>query len=173
MFKSLSFPRHKLAAALTAALLSGALLMGTAPGPAVAAGDGGLNTNTSSLAGDPTYVQAVALIKAEQYGQAIPLLQQVVQTNPTEADPFNWLGFAMRQTGQNDDAFTYYYRALELDPKHTGAMAYLGELYLKVGDLAKAQELEQRLVGACPFGCSQLNELRASIASYMESQGSS
>ena len=56
------------------------------------------------------------------------------------ADIQNYLGYAYRNTGQLDAAFRHYERALTLSPRHRGAHEYVGEAYLIVNNLAKAEE---------------------------------
>ena len=42
--------------------------------------------------------------------------------------------------GDKAKAMTYYTKALNLEPNHLGANEYMGELYLELNDLAKAEE---------------------------------
>ncbi len=69
-------------------------------------------------------------------------------------------------------ALAHYGRALELEPEHRGANEYLGELYLDLGQLAKAEERLQVLDKACFFGCEEYSELKAKIEAYMAQAGS-
>ncbi len=61
---------------------------------------------------------------------------------------------------------TYYDQALTIDPKHKGANEYLGELYLKLGQLEKAEAQLARLDDICTFGCEEYDELKAAIETY-------
>jgi hypothetical protein len=61
---------------------------------------------------------------------------------------------------------------LALKPKHRGANEYLGELYLEMGDLAKAEERLEVLDGACWFGCDEYSDLKEAIAKYKAQTGS-
>ena len=49
-----------------------------------------------------------------------------------------------------------------------GALEYLGELYLKTGELAKAQEQLDKLDSACFFSCAEFRTLKTKIADYKE-----
>jgi tetratricopeptide (TPR) repeat protein len=82
--------------------------------------------------------------------------------------PTHWnnLGFAYRQSKQLPLAFRHYERALAIDPDHRGAHEYIGEAYLMVNNLARAEEHRARLEKLCFFPCEQLTDLRAKIAAY-------
>lgn len=55
------------------------------------------------------------------------------------ADIENYLGYAYRKSGQLQSAFTYYQRALQLDPCHRGAPEYIGEVYLMANNLTREE----------------------------------
>lgn len=115
---------------------------------------------------ESAFDQAVYFIKAEKYDEAIPLLKQVVADNPKDADAWNYLGFASRKLGRKEEALGYYQKALAIDPKHKGAHEYLGELYLQMDDLPKAEAELATLKTLCPAGCEEVEELEANIAEY-------
>jgi tetratricopeptide (TPR) repeat protein len=112
------------------------------------------------------FQKAEYLIKGEKCDEAIPILQSVVADNPRDADAWNYLGFCHRKLGKNQEALGYYDKALKLNPKHKGAREYLGELYLNMGDLPKAEEQLAILRSLCPSGCEELEDLEADIADY-------
>jgi len=112
------------------------------------------------------FEKAEYLIKGEKYEEAIPLLQNVVAANPNDADAWNYLGFANRKLGKNEEALGHYQKALAIDPDHKGAHEYLGELYLQMNDLAKAEQQLAILQRLCPDGCEELEDLEADIADY-------
>jgi len=59
--------------------------------------------------------------------------------------------------------------ALELKPDHRGANEYLGELYLQMGKLEKAEEQLARLDKICFFSCQELSEIQKAIQMYKAS----
>ena len=150
-----------------------------AAGPSFAAGGGGSSGGGGGGGGanaqpsDPTFAKAVTLIEAGSYGDAIPLLENVVAAKPNSADAFNYMGYSYRKLGQVDEALKYYNRALELQPNHRGANEYLGELYLELGELPKAEERLDVLDKACFFGCEEYTELKEAIEDYKKRQGAS
>ncbi|MCB1927121.1 MAG: tetratricopeptide repeat protein [Rhodocyclaceae bacterium] len=113
--------------------------------------------------------RAITAIEGGSYQRAIGLLETHTRRNPTDADGWNWLGFARRKSGALDAAFIAYRRALELDPKHRGAHEYLGEAYLQAGDLASAEKHLAILDQLCWLPCEQYSDLKAAIASYRSS----
>ena len=66
----------------------------------------------------------------------------------------------------NDKAFVYYEKAFSLDPRHKGAHEYIGELYLKLKQLEKANEHLAKLDSICFFSCEELDELKEAIQAY-------
>ena len=60
----------------------------------------------------------------------------------------------------------YYDRALAIDPHHLGALEYLGELYVEMGDVDAARRNLALLSELCPEGCEPLEELQEVIAAH-------
>ncbi len=153
-----------------ALVLGVTLCLGLAAVPVLAMGGGGGNgaDNESAKAKktNPDFVQAKGLIEASNYAAAIPLLQAVVAAEPKNADAFNYLGYSQRKLGDRQAALTNYLRAIVLKPEHLGANEYLGELYLEMGQLDKAQERLKVLDDACFWGCEEYRELKAAIKAY-------
>ena len=96
----------------------------------------------------------------------IDLLQKVVAVTPDNADAWNFIGFSHRNLKNLDRALPAYNKALAINPKHRGANEYLGELYLQIGDLAKAEERLEKLDDICFFGCEEYRDLKAAIEAY-------
>ncbi len=98
---------------------------------------------------DPDYAAAVREIKAARFAAAIPLLERVVARDGSNADAYNWLGYATRRNGEPARALPLYEKALAIDPKHRGAHEYIGEAYLLLDDLPKARVHLGRLDSLC------------------------
>jgi tetratricopeptide (TPR) repeat protein len=116
------------------------------------------------------YKQAEDLIDDEEYAKAIPLLQKSIQEKGEYADALNLLGYSNRKLGDKAKAMTYYTKALNLEPKHLGANEYLGELYLEMNDLPKAEERLAILKSACG-DCEEFDDLEDEIEDYKEEHG--
>jgi tetratricopeptide (TPR) repeat protein len=100
---------------------------------------------------DPNFAQAKAMIEAKNYANALPLLQQVVQRDPRNADAYNLMGYATRASGNPRGSLQYYQQALAIDARHLGAHEYLGEAYLMLDQPADADKTSG---GTPPPPCS-------------------
>lgn len=109
--------------------------------------------------------KAEGLIRSENYDDAIDVLNDIVDTNPREADAYNLLGFSYRKSKDYDRAERNYKRALRLNPDHKGALEYSGELYLETNRKELAQEQLAKLEKLCPSGCEELDDLKRAFAS--------
>jgi hypothetical protein len=67
-------------------------------------------------------------------------------------------------------AMTYYTKALNKEPKHLGANEYMGELYLEMNNLPKAEERLAVLKGACG-NCEEFEDLDGQIKDYKKAHG--
>ena len=133
-------------------------------GAQTALGVGG-DSNYSSAPQKPAgYNDAVALIAAEKYQEAILPLQSAEKSAQNDADIQNLLGFVHRKTGKLDSAGGYCQRALEINPKHKGALEYQGELFLMRGDKDAAKANLAKLDKICWLGCSEYDDLKKAIA---------
>ena len=124
------------------------------------------STSRPATPADPNFAQAKAMIEAKNFAPAIPLLQQVVQRDPRNADAYNLLGFATRASGNPRGSLQYYQQALAIDARHLGAHEYLGEAYLMLDQPAEADKMLARLDSLCVFGCTEYRMLKAAIADY-------
>lgn len=114
----------------------------------------------------PTPAEALenarAMVKAKRWAAAIGELSQLTTLAPS-ADVYNLLAFSQRNSGDYTNALPNYFKALALDPNHKGAHEYLGELYVKQGEMAKARALLDRLATLCPQGCEERDDLARAI----------
>ena len=110
--------------------------------------------------------RAEKLIKAEKWDEAVPVLEGAAQSEPSNADVFNWLGYVERHRGNMDASFAHYEKALQLDPKHRGAHEYVGEAYLMVDNLDKAKEQLATLQKLCGTKCEEYKDLKKDISEY-------
>lgn len=122
-----------------------------------------VDTSTSKDAPDLAAPREKILKK--DFKGAIADLTSMVDKGTQHADLYNLLGYSYRKNGELTTASTWYRKALEFDPNHKGALEYLGELYVQIGDVTKAKDHVVRLEKLCPSGCEELEDLRKAIAS--------
>jgi tetratricopeptide (TPR) repeat protein len=115
-------------------------------------------------AGAPDLTAVRAKVKARDWNGAIAALNNMIDQGTQHADIYNLLGFSLRNAGDMKTAQTFYRKALDFDPDHKGALEYQGELYVKIGDLAKARDNAGHLTRLCPQGCEELEDLQKAIA---------
>ncbi len=111
----------------------------------------------------PDLAAVRASLEAKDYKAAIAALTPMLVSHQ-HADVYNLMGFALRKSGDQKQAFTFYRKALDFDPQHKGALEYLGELYVETGQIDKARENVARLKTLCPKGCEELADLEKAIA---------
>ena len=111
-------------------------------------------------AGDAAYVQAVSLINAKRYDEALTSLAKVREAFGPHPDILTYQGYTWRKKGEFDRAEGYYRQALAIAPDHRGATEYYGELKVERGDLAGARQMLAKLDRICSYGCAEAEELR-------------
>ena len=153
--------------------LIAALLVST---PCFAMGGGGGGMGMGGMTGGYTggvrgsgfddYATAVRLIHHEKYAEAVPYLNRALAERPASADVLNYLGYTHRMLGDYPGSLDFYTRALARDPDHKGAHEYLGELYLKMNQLANARLQLAELARLCPSACEEKDVLTKAISDY-------
>jgi Tfp pilus assembly protein PilF len=129
------------------------------------------NSSSSSTSVSAMYSQASAKVDATDYRGAMTILDKIIAKDPHNPDALNLMGFCDRKLGNTDEALEYYNKALAIRPNHVGANEYLGELYLELKDLPKAEERLKVLAKACN-GCEEQQELKAKIDKYKAANNS-
>jgi tetratricopeptide (TPR) repeat protein len=109
------------------------------------------------------YQEIQDLLKKAQFEPALAALKPYTKAYPDDADGWNLLGYTSRKLGHYDVAFDYYERALAIEPNHKGALEYMGELYVELGQKDTAMDLLAKLRNLCPRGCSELAQLQGFI----------
>ena len=131
-----------------------------------AGGGGGDEAPPSARSKDPDYAAGMAAVKSKDWNQVVARMGTYTQREPNDADAWNELGHAHRRLGQMQPAFDAYGKALKIDPKHRGAHEYLGEAYLQVGDLPKAEQELKTLDKLCLLPCEEYTDLKRSVEEY-------
>ncbi len=129
-------------------------------GPTI--GDGA----TTSQSFETKLEKARKLVDQKKWKSAISELKKLSKTNKSNADVWNLLGFAARNSGDLKNSATYYKKALSIDPKHLGALEYQGELFLKLKQVDKAKKNLELLKTYCGTSCAEYKDLDKAIKSY-------
>ena len=136
-----------------------------------AASSGSATTSSSDRYGNSNknvdiFSEVNSLISRSKFEEAHAKLA-VMKAGANEADRLNLLGFTARKTGNLSKAGKYYDAALELHPKHTGALEYQGELFIQLGMIDRAKLNLAKLEKICWLPCSAERQLREAINSAM------
>ena len=109
---------------------------------------------------DPDFAAGKKALVAEDWNGAIAALKLAALRDPRNADIQNYIGSAyrrLRQLGQ---------QALVINRRHRSAHEHLGELYLVLGDRAKAGQQLATLEEICLIPCVETDDLKRAIAAY-------
>ena len=136
---------------------------------AYAASGAGMDSTGSSLykSGKKLIIKAKKLEKKEKiekaqtlYLKALSKLEKAYDKDKKNADILNYLGFALRKTGDFEKAEKFYLEGLKIDAAHLGINEYLGELYVQTNRIELAKERLQVLKGC---NCEEYDELKELI----------
>lgn len=148
--------------AVSAALLSGALLLQPVPSSAI---------SFSSGPETPDLKTAIKAVDAKDFNKAINMLNKIVAKEPKNADALNYLGYSHRKLGNYTKGVAFYKRALAIDPDHQGANEYLGQAYLELDNLEGAEARLNHLAKVCNKSCDAYKSLAESVMAYKTKKG--
>ena len=120
---------------------------------------------------DPDVAVGKQAIAKKDWVRAIASFTKAAAKDGRNADIQNFLGYAHRNNGQMDLAFKHYAQALALDPRHRGAHEYVGEAYLMVKNLPKAEEHLAALNRLCFLPCEEYTDLKRKVDAYKSNVG--
>jgi tetratricopeptide (TPR) repeat protein len=115
---------------------------------------------------DPDFAAGRKALGAGDWNAAITVLQFAALRDPRNADIQNYIGYAHRRLRQLGLAMQHYQQALMFNRRHRSAHEHLGELYLALGEPAKAEEQLAALEGICLIPCEEFGDLQRAIAAY-------
>ena len=115
---------------------------------------------------DPDYAGGRKAVEAKDWQTGIRLLSSAALRDTRNPEIQNLLGYAYRNSGELSLAFKHYNRALQLNPRHRGAHEYVGEAYLMIGNLPKAEEHLAELKQICLIPCAEYGHLEAKVIAY-------
>ena len=115
---------------------------------------------------EPDFAAGKKALAAEDWNGAIAALKLAALRDPLNADIQNYIGYGYRRLRQLGPAMQHYQQAILLNRRHRSAHEHLGELYLVLGDLAKAQQQLATLEDICLIACVETDDLKRAIAAY-------
>ncbi|MBA4739811.1 MAG: tetratricopeptide repeat protein [Burkholderiales bacterium] len=111
-----------------------------------------------------TVAQGKSALQEEDWEGAIIFFEKALKDLSGSADVQNFLGYAYRKSGNLNKALEHYALALDINPDHKGALEYLGEAYITLGDLSNANVQLEHLKRVCsPIPCEEVIELELAI----------
>ena len=126
-----------------------------------------LGAEEASESSDPSYIAGKKALQSQDWKKAIELLSQAVQNAPNNSNAHNFLGYALRKTGDLEGSLVHYKEALKLDPTNRYAHEYIGEAYLLAGNLPKAEQHLSELQKICsPIPCEEYKELKRAVDAF-------
>jgi Tfp pilus assembly protein PilF len=127
-----------------------------APGPSVARLDNGregfILTEVPRMdeASQRTFDRAVAMLENQEYGQAVDLLEEVIEQSPGVTAPYIDIAIAYQRIGKLEEAEGHLKTALSLFPDHPVACNEYGVVYRKSGRFAEARAIYERAIARFP-----------------------
>ncbi|HYP08708.1 MAG TPA: tetratricopeptide repeat protein [Bryobacteraceae bacterium] len=113
-----------------------------------------------------SYEEAVALVRAGEFAQAIPTIEKLVQANPNDLKARNLLGIALSGAGRRTEANQQFERVLQGNPRFLPALKNLAHNQLELGQVELAERNFRSALKAAPgdasvqFGLGRLGFLR-------------
>jgi Flp pilus assembly protein TadD len=93
---------------------------------------------------------AVALLKDQDYGHAIELLEKVIERSPGNSAPYIDVAIAYQRIGKPEQAEEHLKSALKLFPEHPVACNEYGLLYRKTGRFTEARAIYEKALARFP-----------------------
>jgi tetratricopeptide (TPR) repeat protein len=93
------------------------------------------------------FTRAAALERLDRIDESAALFQQLVESEPDDADAANYLGYMWADREMHlDEALKLIARAVALDPENSAYLDSLGWVHFRLGDLKEAEHWLRRAV---------------------------
>lgn len=119
---------------------------------------------TAQLSDEERYRAGYWLARSGRFADAMAQFKAIAAQDTARVQ--NYLGFTSRKLGKLDQAMRHYRRALEIDPGYTLARAYMGEAFLKQGDVGAARAQLAEIAQRCGVACEEHVRLAGQIRDF-------
>ncbi len=116
---------------------------------------------SSGLSDDNLFEAARDLAYHQRYDEAINVLK--LAENQNDPRILNYLGYSNRKLGRVEAGLAYYRTALKADPDYTLVREYMGEAFLQLGQVDKAEEQLAEIERRCGTDCREYAMLKERI----------
>ena len=118
------------------------------------------------------YARGMDAWEARDWDGVVTFMGKVVAAEPSFDMALTRLGYAYRRLGNYDKSLAAYGSALGVNPANRGALEYLAEAHLQMGNVALARIVAARLAAECqrvspaakpgkvPEGCEEMALLK-------------
>lgn len=96
------------------------------------------------------FERAIAMMKDQDYGQAIDILEKIIEKSPGVTAPYIDIAIAYRLIGKSEKAEEHLKAALQLVPEHPVACNEYGMLFRKTGRFAEARAIYEKALSIFP-----------------------
>ena len=103
-----------------------------------------------SMTPDQAYVYALEMLQAEDYEQALPLLQRANEKVGRSAEVIANLGVAQAELGEYEKALENLKRALSMSPGNLDVVNQIAVTYRMQGEFDKAKQLYEKQIATHP-----------------------
>jgi len=93
---------------------------------------------------------AVTMLNDQDYGQAIDILEKVIEQSPGVTAPYIDIAIAYQHIGKPEKAEEHLKTALQLVPEHPAACNEYGLLYRKTGRFTEARAIYEKALSVFP-----------------------
>jgi len=128
------------------------------------AADACVDGRSAALSDEDLYLAGRDLGQEGRYAEALKLF--FLMRDRHQARVLSSIGYSTRKLGDIDKGIDYYRQALAIDPNYTKVREYLGEAYLMVNNVAKAEEHLAALKTICLLPCNETGMLERKISEY-------
>ena len=116
---------------------------------------------SGGLSAQARFNEGRVLAERRDWSAAERKYREAIELDAALPEPWNGLGYALRQQGRWDESVKAYLEALRLRPNYALALEYLGHAYVEMGRLDDARGVLARLR---PLDPGEADELAQAIA---------